>query len=298
MSRIKRLVRPEVQAINWKTAVTVIGVAAAFLGVAVHAAVPLVDDMVRNDEQVAASHETSSKPKTDLTVEVQGTVIRRNTVVGSSAKKLPETIRAARIDFTKDGCKVDYPREALRKEWTGTTALVIEISAEGKITKVKIADSSGHEVLDNAVRNQLLSGKCIQKPASINGVPQATTTQVKYVWEIDDGKPKKDTGSTPVSVEQALNRKAKIDFTAPECTPTYPRASLRNSEQGRTEINLKVSDAGVISGVAVTHSSGFRNLDAAIFERMRQSLCVAVPALKNGLPVASDLSIAYVWKIN
>lgn len=329
MSRIKRLVRPEVQAINWKTAVTVIGVTAAFLGVAVHAAVPMVGGLAQSDEQAPAANDSLSKPKTMLTVEVPGAVIRSNkieskskpqmvlpvdaskTVIRSnkldntSAKKMREIVRAADIDFSKEGCKVDYPRVALRNEWAGTTALEINISAEGKIANVKIAESSGHDVLDNAVRDQLLSGKCTQKPASINGVPQMTTTHVKYKWVLEDvkrnkdiEKPKTDNVSTVVSPEQGQNRRAQVDFSAPECRPEYPRASLRNSEQGRTEMSLTITDTGTISDIAVVRSSGFHGLDNAIVKRLQQSPCLAAPAMKNGVPVASNLSIAYIWKLN
>jgi protein TonB len=43
-----------------------------------------------------------------------------------------------------------YPREAIIKGIEGTVTLFLRISADGKVTEVKIHESSGHEVLDKA----------------------------------------------------------------------------------------------------------------------------------------------------
>jgi bla regulator protein BlaR1 len=195
MSRIKRLIRPEVQSINWKTAVTAVGIATVCVGFAAHAAIPRLYQQSRENAQnqvVATSNENvidadmaeSALVGTESANQASPTIPDANRSKSKVANG-EDVVVAARIDFEKNGCKPEYPREALRKEATGMTSLAVSTSAKGRIQKVSILKSSGHELLDNAVRNQLLSGKCMQKPGSINGKPQATITQVQYVWKLD-----------------------------------------------------------------------------------------------------------------
>ncbi|MFZ6801900.1 TonB family protein [Undibacterium sp. Di24W] len=195
MSRIKRLIRPEVQSVNWKTAVTAVGIAMVCVGFAANAAMPSLSQHSRpsaHNQAVATSIENvvdadfveSAPLSTDFSNQTSSTTadfIRPKSKVASGQ----DAVIAARIDFEKNGCKPEYPREALRKEATGVTTLNVATSAKGRIEKVSILKSSGHELLDNSVRNQLLSGKCTQKPGSINGKPQTTITQVQYVWKLD-----------------------------------------------------------------------------------------------------------------
>jgi len=195
MSRIKRLIRPEVQSINWKTAVTAVSIATVCVGFAANAAIPSLSQHSRpsaHNQALATSIESvgdadlveSVPVDTDFSNQTSSTtadVIRPKGKVTNGQ----DAVNAARIDFEKNGCKPEYPREALRKEATGVTTLNVATSAKGRIEKVTILRSSGHDSLDNSVRNQLLSGKCTQKPASINGKSQATITQVQYVWKLD-----------------------------------------------------------------------------------------------------------------
>src|SRR5450830_92415 len=89
------------------------------------------------------------------------------------------------IDFNVAGCKPEYPRASLRNEETGTVVLSVLIGADGAVSDVKIDKSSGFRGLDNAVRAQLMSGSCKNKPGTVDGKPQPTWTKVQYVWKLD-----------------------------------------------------------------------------------------------------------------
>jgi bla regulator protein BlaR1 len=195
MSRIKRLIRPEVQSINWKTAVTAVGIATVCVGFAANAAIPSLSQhsitsaknqiaAIPNENVIDADLEESVPVGTELP-DQESKAIPDTNRSKSKERSSKDVVIAARIDFEKNGCKPEYPREALSKEATGVTTLTVATSAKGRIEKVSILKSSGHESLDNSVRNQLLSGKCTQKPGMINGKPQATITQVQYVWMLD-----------------------------------------------------------------------------------------------------------------
>lgn len=105
-------------------------------------------------------------------------------VVTEAVKSAPVVI-PARIDFEQSGCRPEYPRTSLRNEETGMTTLSVTTGADGLVTEVNIIKSSGFRGLDNAVRAQLLSGSCRNKPGTVDGKPQATTTQVQYLWKLD-----------------------------------------------------------------------------------------------------------------
>jgi protein TonB len=76
-----------------------------------------------------------------------------------------------------------YPPIAVRLNQTGTTTVTVHIGADGSVQNVDIADSSGHDALDQA------SIKCITsrwryKPALQNGQPVATTKQYAIKWQL------------------------------------------------------------------------------------------------------------------
>lgn len=61
-----------------------------------------------------------------------------------------------------------YPREAIREGLTGTVLLQVLVDVDGKPLEVTIARSSGHRILDQAARKQVL-GRWRFIPAQKNG---------------------------------------------------------------------------------------------------------------------------------
>jgi protein TonB len=105
--------------------------------------------------------------------------------VTEAPKATGPSIVPAHIDFQQAGCKPEYPRASLRNEETGETGLTVTVGADGSVTDVAITKSSGFRGLDNAVRAQLMSGSCKNKPGTVDGKPQATQSRVNYVWKLD-----------------------------------------------------------------------------------------------------------------
>jgi periplasmic protein TonB len=106
-------------------------------------------------------------------------------VVSDAPKSTAPIVVAGVVNFEQAGCKPEYPRASLRNEETGTVQLAVAIGADGAVTDVKIEKSSGFRGLDNAVKAQLLSGACKNKPGTVDGKPQATTAHVAYVWKLE-----------------------------------------------------------------------------------------------------------------
>lgn len=138
-------------------------------------------------------------------VQVQQAPVNAPTITSSQVKPdsnvLPKTVTpapveapkapagpsyvAAVIDFTKESCKPEYPKNSARNEETGVTTASVVTGADGSITSVTIVKSSGFRNLDKALQTKLMSGECRNKPGTIDGKAQPTTTTVEYTWKLD-----------------------------------------------------------------------------------------------------------------
>lgn len=148
MSRIKQLVRPESQSLNWKAALPVIGFAlAALAGCAQQPPAKLQQDAAM-----------SMGP-----MKIQAKVIETDAVADFHSCPRPV-----------------YPAVALQNTIEGTVSLGFLIGANGRVLDTTLRESSGDASLDQAARIAL--AKCSFKPATVNGTPIDRWTDVKYVW--------------------------------------------------------------------------------------------------------------------
>lgn len=144
MSRIKRLVRPETQASNWRAAVPAVVLAVAMAGLA------------------GCAH----------------TVFTGRTPNDVSA---PLSTTRALADFSS--CeKPRYPEAALANKRSGTVTLGYLIGVDGSVRDSAVRKSSGDPALDEAAR--LALAKCRFSPATANGVPIEQWETVQYLWVI------------------------------------------------------------------------------------------------------------------
>ena len=147
LSRIRRLVRPDTQAFNWKAAIPVLGLAAACLGVYAHASV--------------RSHSAPPKPALGTTPVIAD--------------------RAPMADF-RSCRKPDWPAGALAAEHTGTVTLAFKIGADGKANASRVVRSSGYRDLDQSAR--LGIQQCQFKPGIKDGKVVETWMNMQYVWTL------------------------------------------------------------------------------------------------------------------
>jgi TonB family protein len=76
-----------------------------------------------------------------------------------------------------------YPQQAKERKIEGTSIIRLLISAEGKVVKTHLAQSSGDASLDQAAVSAL--SKCTFTPANYQGKPAQAWTAVHYVWKAD-----------------------------------------------------------------------------------------------------------------
>jgi protein TonB len=80
--------------------------------------------------------------------------------------------------------KPEYPSISRRLEETGTVVLSFLIDVDGKVLDSKVAQSSGHNRLDEAARQAL--ALCSFKPGTVDGKPEQAWAQIRYTWTLNN----------------------------------------------------------------------------------------------------------------
>jgi TonB family protein len=78
--------------------------------------------------------------------------------------------------------KPEWPKEALKKEQTGTVTLKFFIDSDGSVVDGIVVKSSGHPLLDDAAINGIK--KCRFSPGLYEGKPRPSSMTMQYVWTL------------------------------------------------------------------------------------------------------------------
>lgn len=76
-----------------------------------------------------------------------------------------------------------WPREALKKELSGTVTMKFLIDADGRVLEKEIVKSSGHEILDSAALEA--TARCKLAVSTRDGQFQKEWVINQYVWTLD-----------------------------------------------------------------------------------------------------------------
>lgn len=229
MSRISRLVKPEVKSSNWKAALLVVGLGAVCFTAAAHndvaqvvgevtqkavatkkmesphiplasaSVAPLVSDEIKLETSIDKSVEKPSKSFVDAPVSDSSRLVdnvvsleegrevdQQSKVIESKVtNEKPNEyleIHSARIDFTQEACKPEYPKNSVRNQESGKTTLKVFVNKEGGIDKVAYVESSGFRALDRAVFEKLMDPACKARPGKLNGNFVDSAINVDYQW--------------------------------------------------------------------------------------------------------------------
>lgn len=144
MARIRRLLRPDAQALDWKAALPVLGLALAC---------------------VASAHAISPAP------------LR---LAAGSADTAGLTRRAV-VDFSTCA-KPEYPHDDLAAGHQGTTTLRFLVGADGHVVDARVHRSSGYASMDEASRAAI--AQCSFRPGLVKGRAVTQWVGVQYVWTL------------------------------------------------------------------------------------------------------------------
>jgi TonB family protein len=79
--------------------------------------------------------------------------------------------------------KPQYPAAALGERRSGVVKAMFKVARDGTVSGTRIAQSSGHRDLDQAVQEAL--SKCTFTPTMVDGQPKEDWIPVQYVWTLD-----------------------------------------------------------------------------------------------------------------
>jgi bla regulator protein blaR1 len=209
LGRIRRLVRPDTQALSWKAALPVLGLALASLAAcsnlhsdaasgpaAASAGVP-----VASTAAVPALHEEPAPSPVAQPAATAQPVVRPPAQVKRSApppadhtaQRAPQTdelpaqstapanagTTRAVVNFA--ACeRPRYPAADLEAGHEGAVTLSFLVGTDGNVAQSRVLRSSGYRELDEAARTAI--EKCQFKPATAQGVPVETWVPVQYLW--------------------------------------------------------------------------------------------------------------------
>src|ERR1700678_4050619 len=128
-------------------------------------------------------------PPPDIVIQQEATNTNAITVQHTQPQVAPPPPKPAGISapaLISGGAKCQtsyYPPIAVRLNQEGTTTVNVHVGADGSVSGVDIATSSGHDSLDQAAI------KCISaawkfKPAQENGAAVATSKQYNIKWQL------------------------------------------------------------------------------------------------------------------
>jgi TonB family protein len=161
----------------------------------------------------------------------------------------------------------------------GSATASFFVDETGKISNLKITESSGYSRLDDATLTML--GSKLYKPAMFNGKPIGCPKTMRVVWKFPSDR---TIGTGALNVEEM----GEAD---------YPAQAKANHEQGVTVLFVAIDESGAITNAAVVQTSGFPDLDAAAIAHAYAAHDMA-PAKINGKPVKSLLAIAVNWALH
>ncbi|OFA05522.1 TonB family protein [Duganella sp. HH101] len=182
--------------------------------------------------------------------------------LGACAADAPKLSTA---DF--QGCaKPVWPKEALRKEQTGTVTLAFLIGTDGNVADAKITRSSGFPLLDDAAVAGLRS--CRFKPGMVDGKPVSAWQQMQYVWTLD--------GPSSLKPDLAAVNQYRDAALAGDADALYQLAkAYSNGEanqavtlgQFRTVLDHSLPEAQYLLGLrlAIGHSAPSNQIEAAVW---------------------------------
>jgi protein TonB len=98
----------------------------------------------------------------------------------STTGGVPEVVEAS-LTRVK-GLQLDYPEEALRRNIEGWVEVSFVITTEGKVTKVKVLDSSPAGIFDSAASRAL--GRLRYKPMLVAGKPATVSTKLRIAFRL------------------------------------------------------------------------------------------------------------------
>jgi protein TonB len=103
------------------------------------------------------------------------------------------------------------------------------------------------------------------------------------------------TGFVVFPIAAAADSAAHVDYSVSNPQPPYPDSAQLNGEQGTIVINVHVRASGKPDKVAISQSSGYRDLDTAAEEGVLN--WHYLPAMEGGDPASDWTTVKVVYQL-
>ncbi len=97
-------------------------------------------------------------------------------------REVAPQITPAVIDPAHACQQPEYPSLSLNRDEEGAVTLLMLVGVDGRVRESQVQQSSGHTRLDTAARDALT--QCHFKPRVVNGKPEPSWHQLRFVWRI------------------------------------------------------------------------------------------------------------------
>lgn len=188
-----------------------------------------------------------------------------------------EPARAAPIDLPVP----DYPAESIRQEESGSVRLALSCDTEGKVSEVRLQETSGFPRLDKAAQDQAAHWQCGQSAFLQAGTWHIVTFSFTLTL---NGGPKvwlHRLGEPSFPKEQAL-----MDYKLIQ-VPADPGPVNDPPDVGLVHTLFRCEADGHVSDVRVSVSSGMEKLDQRVLAGVRATPCTPGKNGRTGKPIRS-----------
>ncbi len=121
-----------------------------------------------------------------ITIDIEQPIKPTDPVISQTDKFAPSTSNITKPKLIK-ASKPEYPSASTRLGEEGVTGLSLLVTANGRVTDVKLDSTSGSERLDAAAIKHAQHNWAFS-PCTENGVAVACRFQAKLVWRLDEAK--------------------------------------------------------------------------------------------------------------
>ncbi|MES2823086.1 MAG: energy transducer TonB [Pseudomonadota bacterium] len=121
-----------------------------------------------------------------ITIDIEQPIKPNDAIVGQTDKVTPTTSNITKPKLIK-ASKPEYPSASTRLNEEGVTGLSLLVTANGRVTDVKLESTSGSDRLDAAAIKHAQHNWAFS-PCTENGVAVACRFQTKLVWELNEAR--------------------------------------------------------------------------------------------------------------
>ncbi len=190
--------------------------------------------------------------------------------------------------------QIKYPEEAYKSGAQGRVTLQFVISKKGDIKDVKVAKSSGNELLDNEAL-RVVSMSPAWTPGKVEGKPVDVLYTFPVVFKIEG-----ETDDVPFAVVEqkpAFQGSDTMEFTKWVFSQIkYPEEAKEEQIQGRVTLQFTIAKDGNVKDVTVAKSSGSKILDDEAVRVVSMSPQWE-PGKQNGEPVNVRFTFPVVFQM-